>query len=145
MLFRSVVSTDTQEWIPNSFDAFLHELNHIVDSCKRQNHLVLFRGHQKREWLLDSTFVRSFKATLFGVRAEDKLSKRIVESAEFHPAILNLYLLKFGVLVRPSDELELAAKDHDVDAWFELNAPANRSLHRVTRPTTGPERLRWHP
>ncbi len=119
-LSDTVVDTDTREWIPNSFDAFLQELNHIVDSCKRQNSLVLFRGHQKREWLLDSTFVRSFKKTLFRVPAETRLSKRIVESAEFHPAILNLFLLKFGVLARPSEELEEIARQHKVDAWFEF-------------------------
>jgi hypothetical protein len=43
-----------------------------------------------------------------------------VNSAEFHPAILNLFLLKFGVLARPSDELEAVARQHDVDAWFEF-------------------------
>jgi len=35
-------------------------------------------------------------------------------------SILNLYLLKFGVLVRPSDELESIAVQNKVDAWFEL-------------------------
>ena len=70
--------------------------------------------------MLDSTFVRSFKMAFFGVQPAVKLSKRIVESSEFHSALLNLYLLKFGVLVRPSDELESATVQHDVDAWFEL-------------------------
>lgn len=116
----TTVNVETMEWIPNSFDSFLHELNHIVTSCKRSNSLALFRGHRKREWLLDSTFVRSFKTTLFSLPAGEKLSKRIVESDEFHPALLNLYLLKFGVLVRPSDELESIAVRDKVDAWFEL-------------------------
>lgn len=119
-LSDTVVSTVTREWIPNSFDSFLHELNHIVDYCKTKNSLVLFRGHRKREWLLDSTFVRSFKTTLFRIPPEEILSQRIVSSAEFHPAILNLFLLKFGVLARPSEELEAAAQQYDVDAWFEF-------------------------
>lgn len=43
-----------------------------------------------------------------------------MDSAEFHPAILNLFLLKFGVLARPSDELEAVAQQYQVDAWFEF-------------------------
>ena len=119
-LSDTVVNAATREWIPNSFDGFLQELNHIVDCCKTKESLALFRGHRNREWLLDSTFVRSFKTTLFGIPSEDRLSQRIVTSAEFHPAILNLFLLKFGVLARPSDELEAIAQQHDVDAWFEF-------------------------
>lgn len=119
-LSDTVVNTVTREWIPNSFDGFLHELNHIVDYCNTKKSLALFRGHRNREWLLDSSFVRSFKTTLFGIPLEDRLSQRIVNSAEFHPAILNLFLLKFGVLARPSDELEAVAQQHDVDAWFEF-------------------------
>ena len=120
VLSDTAVDIQTKEWVPNSFDSFLRELNHIATSCRQANSLALFRGHRERNWLLDSTFVRSFKTILFGVQAEDKLSKRIVGSAEFHPALLNLYLLKFGVLVRPSEELECATAQHDVDAWFEL-------------------------
>lgn len=116
----TTVNFETMEWIPNSFDRFLQELNHIVKSCKQADSLALFRGHRKREWLLDSTFVRSFKATLFGLPAGEKLSKRIVESFELHQSLLNLYLLKFGVLVRPTDKLESIAVRDSVDAWFEL-------------------------
>lgn len=119
-LSDTVVSTVTREWIPNSFDGFLHELNHIIDCCKTKKSLALFRGHCNREWLLDSSFVRSFKRTLFGIPLEDRLSQRIVNSVEFHSAILNLFLLKFGVLARPSNELEAAAQQHGIDAWFEF-------------------------
>lgn len=116
----TVVSDVTREWIPNSFGGFLQELNHIASCCKTNNSLALFRGHRNREWLLDSTFVRSFKTTLFSLPAESRLSQRIRDSGEFHTAVLNLFLLKFGVLARPSPELESAAQQHDVDAWFEF-------------------------
>lgn len=119
-LSDTVVAAATREWIPSSFDAFLKELAHVSESCRKRNALVLFRGQQRREWLLDSTFCRSLKTTLFAVPLEERLSKRITESAEFHPAILNLFLLKFGVLARPSDELEHAAQQHGVDSWFEF-------------------------
>jgi hypothetical protein len=63
--------------------------------------------------------VRSFKETLFGLQPYERLSRRIVESRECHLALLNLYLLKFGILTSPSDELETAARKHGLDPWFE--------------------------
>lgn len=110
----------TKEWIPESFEATLKEIDHLVKSAKEAGSLLLFRGHRNREWFLDSTFARSVKTTLFGLKAGESLSKRITESSEFHPAILNLFLLKFGVLARPSEELEQAAQQHQLDAWFEF-------------------------
>lgn len=118
-LATTIVHPQTREWIPDSFESFLQELHHLEKSCHDAKALALFRGHSERQWLLDSTFVRSFKTTLFGVRPDEKLSRRIVESAECHLAILNLYLLKFGVLTHPSDELEAAALEHSLDPWFE--------------------------
>jgi hypothetical protein len=114
------VTANGAEWIPASFDGFLHELHHVVDSCRAQESLVLFRGHRKREWLLDSTFARSFKTTLFQIPPEQQLPEQIVQSHGLHSAVLNLYLFKFEVLVRPSAELEAAAEEHGVDPWFEL-------------------------
>ena len=117
---ETVINAKTKEWTPSSFDNFMRELNHITSTCQRARSMVLFRGHRKREWLLDSTFMRSLKATLFGLRADEKLSRRIVESIEFHLSALNLYLLKFGVLTQPSEELKSVAKQHEgVDPWFE--------------------------
>jgi hypothetical protein len=115
----TIIHPQTKEWIPESFESFLQELHHLMKLSHEVKAAALFRGHSQRQWSLDSTFARSFKTTLFGVRADDKLSKRIVESAECHLAVLNLYLLKFGVLTRPSDELEAAAQEHGLDPWFE--------------------------
>jgi hypothetical protein len=119
-LATTIIDPQTREWIPGSFESFLQELHHLVKSCHEAKTLALFRGHSKRQWTLDSTFVRSFKTTLFGVQPDEKLSKRIVESVECHLALLNLYLLKFGVLTHPSDELEAAAREHGLDPWFEF-------------------------
>ena len=116
----TTIDNHTKEWIPKSFDAFICELNHIISLLKQANSLALFRGHRDRKWLLDSTFARSFKASYFGVPAEHKLPKHVVNSGELHNALLNLFLLKFGVLGGPSPELEAAATEHDLDAWFEL-------------------------
>ena len=101
-------------------EGLLAELSQISGTGKANNRLLLYRGHRDKRWLLDSTFVRSFKTTLFGIESHQRLSKRITESAELHPAVLNLFLLKFGVLTRPSDELEAIAIEHDLDAWFEF-------------------------
>lgn len=115
----TAVIDGTHEWMPNSCEGLLEELHHIKSFSGTDQSLLLYRGHRKRQWLLDSTFVRSFKKTLFELSPEQKLSRRIVESEEFHPAILNLFLLKFGVLQRPSEELESVAQEYGVDAWFE--------------------------
>lgn len=116
----TIVDIHTKEWIPKSFDSVLCELEHIISACKQANSLALFRGHRDRKWLLDSTFARSFKTTYFGVPAEQKLPEHVVNSAELHNALLNLFLLKFGVLGGPTAKLEAAAIKHDLDAWFEL-------------------------
>ncbi len=116
----TIVNHATKEWVPNSFNSFLDELKHIVALCNQSKSLALFRGHSNREWLLDSTYVRSFKKAIFGLPAGVRLSERVAESVEFHHVILNLYLLKYGVIVRPSEELETASVKDDLDAWFEL-------------------------
>lgn len=118
-LTTTVIHPQTREWIPDSFESFLQELDHLVRSCHEAKGVALFRGHSQRQWSLDSTFARSIKTTLFGVRPDEKLSRRIVESAAYHLAVLNLYLLKFGVLTHPSEELATAADERGLDPWFE--------------------------
>jgi hypothetical protein len=107
-------------WNISNLDTLLTELNALSNLGVETNSLLLYRGHQQARWLLDSTFVRSFKTTLFGIEPHEKLSKRITESSELHLSILNLFLLKFGILSRPSDELEREAKLKDLDSWFEF-------------------------
>lgn len=107
-------------WKPKDFGDVLEELSNLEAYSVSENQLLLYRGQRERRWLLDSTFVRSFKTTLFGIEPHLRLTKRITDSAEFHPAILNLYLLKFGVLARPSEELEAKAKELSLDSWFEF-------------------------
>ncbi|MBV5330443.1 MAG: FRG domain-containing protein [Chlorobium sp.] len=114
------IDSSTKEWIPKTFDGFLSELNHIISSCRTKKSLVLFRGQRKREWLLDSTFVRSCKAALFGLSPEVRLSSMITGSMELHRVFLNLLLLKYGVLMRPTAELEALSTNEGIDAWFEL-------------------------
>lgn len=117
---KTVVDEKTGEWLPPSFPVFLTELNNLVETCRMSNALSLFRGHSNRSWLLDSTFVRSAKTDLLGVRPEDRISLLLSDSLDLHLALLNLFLLKFGCLVRPSDELELLAQEAGLDSWFEL-------------------------
>ncbi|MBI1921867.1 MAG: FRG domain-containing protein [Geobacter sp.] len=114
------IDLSTQEWIPATLDGFMAEMNHIISSCRSKNSMVLFRGHRKREWLLDSTFVRSCKASLFGLPPEARLSSEITGSMVLHRVFLNLFLLKYGVLVRPTPELEELSAKEGIDAWFEL-------------------------
>ncbi len=107
----------TKEWIPSSWENFVLELSNIT-AIDQQKHLLLFRGHRHREWLLDSAFVRSIKAILFELVSEG-FSERVLGSVEFRSALLNLFSLKFSVLQTPSKELQDAEEAHGVDQWFE--------------------------
>lgn len=57
-----------------------------------------FRDECLREWLLDSTFVRSLKMNLFGIQESESFSKKLIQSSNFHACLLKIYFLKFGVL-----------------------------------------------
>ena len=117
-------SGTTQEseavWRVDSFEALLAELEQLRASAEKNDALLLYRGHKQAKWLLDSTFVRSFKMTLFGIEPHERFSQTITQSAELNLSILNLFLLKFGVLSRPSDELLKEAEEQDLDPWFEF-------------------------
>jgi len=114
------VDGKSREWLPADFSCFLEELAGLQRVIQGDNSPPVFRGHANRSWLLDSTFVRDAKRVLFGVPAEAKVAALIADSLDYHLAILNLFLLKFGVIGRPSDELERLASEKDLDSWFEF-------------------------
>jgi hypothetical protein len=116
----TLVDPITKEWIPRSFDSFLEELNHVTRSCTGPHPLPVFRGHSKRSWLLDSTFARSCKERIFGIPAGESYSSPLAISEELHYVLLNCYLLKYGIQVQPSAELETVWLEHGVDPWWEL-------------------------
>ena len=99
------VDPATGDWCPASFTDFLSELERLTSRGLQTDSLILYRGHKRREWLLDSTFARSCKSVIFGVPIEQRLSALHVESSEYHHALAALYLLKFGEVVVPSAEL----------------------------------------
>lgn len=81
---------------------------------------MLYRGQKRREWLLDSTFVRSCKLIIFGIPVEQKLKASLVESSNYHHALVALYLLKFSEIIQPSAELYALENSLGIDVWFEL-------------------------
>ena len=106
----TVILEGCQEWIPRSFHEFLQELRHLESQFNTEDRLLVFRGHRKREWLLDSTFVRSCKVLLFGLKEHHRFSTRL----------LNLFLFKYGILTQPSAELFEYKKSRGIDPWFEF-------------------------
>lgn len=110
----------THEWLPASFDGLLAELEFLKVRAAVDQRLLLYRGHRRREWCLDSTFVRSAKMKMFGMEAHNGFSARLRDSGDLNSALTSLLLLKFGTLLGPSEELTKAESDHGVDAWFEL-------------------------
>mgnify|MGYP001606314075 CR=1 FL=1 len=119
-LSSTVVNESAKEWVPKSFENFLQELQHFERLFNREDNLLVFRGHRRRDWLLDSTFVRSSKSRLFGLEEHSKFSRRLSDSLDLHRALLNLFLLKFGTLGHPSKELIALETSRSIDPWFEL-------------------------
>jgi hypothetical protein len=122
----TVVNKRTKEWVPQSFDEFLLELRHLEQKFNTADRLLVFRGHRNREWLLDSTFARSCKVILFGLKEHDRFSPRLANSINLHLALLNLFLLKFGVLATPSRPLYELEESRAIDPWFAPNALIKR-------------------
>lgn len=102
-------------WIPCSFSAFLQELSHLSSLCSGDDPLPLYRGHANNTWLLESTIARSCKQLILGLKPEDSISQRIQQSVDYHRVVLNILLLKFGVILRPPDE-----DANGGDPWHEF-------------------------
>lgn len=114
------INSRTKEWLPASFNEFLVELNALEQYAEKIGSLLLFRGHQRREWRLDSTFARSVKSLLFGMKPEEGYSVRLRNSGDLNFALTSLLLLKYGTILEPSTELKNVESEHGVDSWFEL-------------------------
>lgn len=111
------IGADRWEWIPQDFNKFLVELAHVVASC--HDHLVLFRGHRERRWLLDSTFARSLKSAVLGVPPWIRLPDEFRLSIQHQQIVANLFFFKFGFRTKPSEELFSLGTDKGIDPWFE--------------------------
>jgi hypothetical protein len=118
---RTTVASAPWEWIPTSFADFLEEAEHVQAHFKELGHLVLYRGHRERKWLLDSTFVRWCKQQVFGIEPWQKIgSDEFRLSTNHQQILLNLFFLKFDFLARPTDKLfDLEVQD-GIDPWFEF-------------------------
>ena len=111
----TISSTDPHVWIPNSFDNFLEELEHITSSYTGDDPCPLYRGHADSNWLLESTFARTCKKNILDLLPHEKPYPYVRESTDYHRVVVNLLMLKYGVLIRPPDE-----DDQEIDYWFDL-------------------------
>jgi hypothetical protein len=111
---------DLRKWMPDSFDNFLIELDHIVNSCEGPDPAPLFRGHTNHEWFLDSTIVRNSVHHLFGISNYQKLPLKIREAISFHKTLTSIVLLKFGTVCHLNKELIEREKSEGIDPWFEI-------------------------
>jgi FRG domain len=117
----TTIGNSPWEWIPRTFDDFLAELQFIATHCTERDHLVLYRGHRDREWLLDSTFARSCKKNVFGIEPWQKIRfDEFRMSTNYQQILLNLFFFKFDLVARPSDELFDLEEKHGIDPWFEF-------------------------
>lgn len=117
----TTIGKATWEWIPHSFPDFLEEAKHVQAHCKELEHLVLYRGHGDRKWLLDSTFARSCKKYVFGIDAWQKIRfDEFRMSTNHQQIVLNLFFFKFDFVARPSNKLFELEEKHGIDPWFEF-------------------------
>jgi hypothetical protein len=120
-LTSTKVGNSPWEWIPSTFDDFLGELEFVAAHCKELEHLVLYRGHRDRKWLLDSTFARSCKKNVFGIEPWEKIRfDDFRMSPNYQQIVLNLFFFKFDFVARPSDQLFELQEKHGIDPWFEF-------------------------
>lgn len=109
------------EWVPKTFRGFLEECEHVASHCRELGHLLLYRGHRERKWLLDSTFARACKTHVFGIEPWEKLRFDDFRlSAQHQQIVLNLFFFKFDFVARPSQELYNLQEKHGIDPWFEF-------------------------
>lgn len=107
-------------WLSESLEAVLAEIEALKRRAKDEKRLLIYRGHCRREWRLDTTFVRSIKSCLFGMKAHDGFPPRLRDSGDLNSALTSLLLLKFGSLIERSAGLKTVESDRGVDGWFEL-------------------------
>lgn len=114
------IHPSTGEWLPQSFADCLTELESLNGMATQAKALLLYRGHARREWRLDSTFVRTVKARLLDMAPTDGFAMPVRQSGDLNAMLSSLLLLKFGSFTGPSAELLSVEAEHGVDAWFEL-------------------------
>ncbi len=120
-LASTKVGNSPWEWIPKTFEECLTELEFVATHCKELGHLVLYRGHRVRKWLLDSTFARSCKKNVFGIEPWQKLRfNEFRMSTNYQQILLNLFFFKFDCVAKPSNELFELEEKHGIDPWFEF-------------------------
>ncbi len=132
---NTTIGNAAWEWLPRSFADFLGEVNHVQAHCKELEHLVLYRGHRDRKWLLDSTFARSCKKHVLGIEPWQKIRfDKFRMSTNHQQILLNLFFFKFDFVARPSNELFELGEKRGIDPWFEFmkrlqQYPEEDSMH----------------
>ena len=137
------VDDATREWSPKNFEAFLAEIERLKHDAATTRSLLLFRGHSKRTWRLDSSFVRAIKSSLFKADPEHGFSERLRNTAELNTTLSSLLLLKFGTIVVPSAELNRVAESDGIDPWFELMKRYQQYPNEDLAPFGGTNLVDW--
>ncbi len=131
------------EWIPHDFDGFVEEMNGIKSHCESLEHLILFRGHRNRAWLLDSTFVRYCKESILGISQVSKVRADFRNSIALQRLLANLFLYKFGEQTPPDQDLLDLGEKEGIDPWFESMKRIQQSPDHDLGPMRGSFLLDW--
>ena len=109
-------SDDGRAWLPASLTELFDEIAHIKAYCG----CPLFRGQLDAEWPLDSPFVRYFIPEFFGIEGYTLFPSHIRRNLNLHRLISSSLLMKYGGVIKPSQEALKAEVDNGIDPWFEL-------------------------
>lgn len=120
LLHTTRASKTGAEWVPASFADFLTEVDYVRSHCASLDHYMLYRGHARAAWRLDSTFARFVKGHILGIDPTELIREDYRHSLEYYRLLSSLFLCKFRILMGPSEELVRVSDDNGLDPWFEL-------------------------
>ena len=129
-LASTIISENNYEWRPSNFQNLLIEIAHLQETI---NESLLYRGHRKSDWLLDSTIARSFKEKQ-NILITDRYPDFILDDVNMQHQLAKQYLQKMNKLILNSELQKL--EKQGVDTYFEFfrhqqQNPKDSNLHDI--------------
>jgi hypothetical protein len=95
--FKKTTQTENfnHEWRPAAFSSFIEEVIALLSNI---NEACLFRGHQKREWFIDSTFARRLKESQ-GIPLTERYSDEQINSVLHQHSLAKKWIDKVDKII----------------------------------------------
>lgn len=131
-LSSTAVSENNYEWRSSNFKNLLIEIESLRAVA---GEALLFRGHRKSDWLLDSTFARSLKFQQ-NMPLIDRYSDEIINDVDSQHCFAQQYLDKINQLII-NPELQKLSKE--IDPLFEVHRHRNQNPNDSRFPDIEPK------